>query len=68
MEYESDNYTNYNWCSLYSPRRIIKETGGNKRKSGDYPINYIIDIGQNTEKSPGYSRRHAVAQNPVKGH
>ena len=31
-EYESDSYTNYNWCSWFSQRRIIKRTGwlGNK--------------------------------------
>ena len=55
MEHESDVYTNYNWCSWYIHRRIIKMTGGlrNKGMSGDHPNYCIIEIGQNTEKSPG---------------
>ena len=38
-----------------SHQRIIKGTErlGNRRKSGDYPNYYIIENGQNTEKSPG---------------
>ena len=52
--YESNVYTNYNWCFWCSRKRIIKGTGGfgNKRRSGDYPNDYTIEIGQNTEKSP----------------
>ena len=44
-EYESDAYTNSNWCSWYSPQRINNETGGhgNKRSSGDHSSYYIID-------------------------
>ena len=62
MEHESDVYSNYNWCSWYSHRRIIKGTGGlgNKRTIGDHP-NYSI-----IEKSPGDSRRLAVTQTTVK--
>ena len=62
MEHESDVYTNYDWCSWYSHRRIDKETGGhgNKRMSGDLPNYYTIEIGQNTEKSPGDLRRFTV--------
>ena len=54
---ESDDYTNCNWCSWIDTR-----TGGleNKRTSGDH-LNYcIIEIGQNTKKRPGNSRRLAV--------
>ena len=49
----------YNW---YSHRRINKGTGeiGNKRTSGDHPNYYIIENGQNTEKSPEDLRRLAV--------
>ena len=36
--------------------------------SGDYPNYYIIENGQNTEKSPGDLRRLAVTQTPVKYH
>ena len=64
----SDVYTNYNWCSWYSHQRINKGTGGlvNKRTSGDYTNYYIIEIGQNTENSPGDLRRLVVIQTPVK--
>ena len=55
MEYESDGYTNCNWCSLYSHQRIGKMTGGlgNKRTSRDHPNFSIIEISQNIEKSSG---------------
>ena len=68
MEHESDVYTNCNLFSWYSHRRINKGTGGleNKRKSGDHPNNCIIEIDQNTEKSPGDSRSLAVTQTSVK--
>ncbi len=50
MEHESDDYTNWNWCSW-----INKGTGGlgNKRTSGDYPNDSNIEDGQDTEKRPG---------------
>ena len=54
MEHESDIDTNRNWRAWYSHQRIDKGTGGlgNKRKSGD-DLNYsIVEIIQNTEKSP----------------
>ena len=68
MEHESDNYTNLDWCFWYSQQRIIKWVGGlgNKRTSRDHPNYYIIENGQNTEKSPGDLRRLAVTQTPVK--
>ena len=46
------------------------ETGGleNKRTSGDRPNYSIIEIGENTEKSPGDLRRLAVIQTPVRNH
>ena len=49
---------------------LCKETGrlGNKRTSGDHTNYYIIEIGQNTEKSPGDSRRLAVTQTHLKDH
>ena len=42
---------------------IIKGTGGlgNNRMNGDHPNNYIIENGQNTEKSSRDLRRLAVA-------
>ena len=64
------NYTNCDWCFWYSHQRIIKWTGGveNKRTSGDHPNYYIIENGQNTEKSPEHLRKLAVTQSPVKYH
>ena len=38
---------------------------GNKRTSRDHTHYRIIKITQNTEKSPGHSRRFVVTQNPV---
>ena len=69
MEPESDGDTNFNWYARYSHQRIDKGTGGlgNKRTSEDNPNYGIVEIGQNTEKSPEL-RRLAVAQNPVRNH
>ena len=68
VEHESDVYTHYNWCSWYSHKRIIKGAGGlgNKRTSGYHPNYYTIEIGQNSEKSPGDLRRLTVTQASVK--
>ena len=65
--YEGGNYTNRDWCFWYSHQRIIKGTGrlGNWRKNGDH---YIIENGQNNEKSPGDLRRLAISQTLVKDH
>ncbi len=41
---------------------------GNKSTSGNHPNYRIIEVGQNTEESPGDLRRHAVTQTPVKNH
>ena len=38
----------------------------NQRTCSDHPDSNIINIDQNTEKSPGDSRRLAVPQPPVK--
>ena len=68
VEHESDDYTNCNRCSWYSHEMINKGPGGlgNKRTSGDHPNSSNIEIGQNTEKSPGDLSRLAVTQTPVK--
>ena len=67
MEHENDVYTNYNWFFWYSHQRINKGTGGYgyKKSNGDHPNYYIVEIGQNTEQSPGNLRRLAVTQIPV---
>ena len=53
-----------------SHQRIIKGNGGlaNKRTSGDYPNYYIVENGQNTEKSPGNLKTLVATQTPVKDH
>ena len=55
MEHEGDSDTNCNWCARYSYQRINTWTGGlgNKRTSGDHSNNSIVEISQNTKKSPG---------------
>ena len=67
VEHESNSYTNCYWCSWYSHQRIDTRIGGlgNKRKSGDHPNYCIIEISQDTEKSPGRLRRIALPQTPV---
>ena len=55
MERKSDGYTSWNWHTLYNHQMIGTRNGGreNKRMGGDH-LNYsIVEIGQNTEKSPG---------------
>ena len=70
MEHDGHNYTNCNWYVWNSDKRITKGTGGlgGWRTSGDYQNYYIIENGQNTEKSPRDLRRLAVTQTPVKDH
>ena len=64
MEHEIDVHTNCNWCSWYSHRRINKGTGRleNIKASEDDPNYCIIEIGQDSEKSPGDLSRLAVTQ------
>ena len=55
IELESDSDTNCNWSAQYSYQMFATRTGGleNKGTSGDHPNYSIVDIGQDTEKSPG---------------
>ena len=41
---------------------------GNKKTSGNHPNNSIVNIGQNTEKSPEDLRKLAVTQTLVENH
>ena len=41
---------------------------GKNETGGDSPNYSIVEIGQNTEKSPGDWRRLAVSQTPVENH
>ena len=55
MEHENGGDTNINWRTRHAPQRIGTGTGefGNKRTSGNHPNYSIVEIGQNTKKSPG---------------
>ena len=68
MEHEGD--TNYDWRARYSHQRIGTETGGLrvKRTSGDHSNYSIVEISQNTKKSPGDLTKFAVTQTPVENH
>ena len=70
MEHDSGGYTNCHWCTRYSHEMVGTKTEGhgNNRSSGDHPNYNIVEIGQNTEKSPGNLSRLAVTQTPVKTH
>ena len=70
VEHESDGGTNCNRGSWYSHQRIHTGTGGlgNNRPSGEQSNYSIVEISQNTEKSPGDLRRLAVTQTPVRNH
>ena len=62
VEHGRDGYTNYNWCFWYSDQKFGKRSRrpGNKRSSGDNPNDSIIEIGPNSEKSPGDFRKLVV--------
>ena len=70
IEHENDNSINYHFCFWYCHERIKKRIGGlgNKKTRGDHPNYCIIEIGQNTKKSPRDLRRLAVTQTQVKDH
>ena len=70
MEHKSDGNTKCNWRAQYSHQRISTgiEGLGNKRTSGDYPNDSIVEIYQNTDESPGDLRRFAVTETSVKDH
>ena len=62
MKHESDGDTSCNSCAQINPERFSKGTRRlwNQKIGSDIPDNNIIKIGQNTEKSSGDFRRHAV--------
>ena len=49
---------------------LVQMTGGlgNKRTSGDHPTYCIIEIGQNTKKSPGDLRRLVFTQTTARNY
>ena len=70
IEHEVDDGNIYYWYMWNNPQRINNGTKRlrNQKTSGDLPIYSIVEIGQNTEKSPGNKKRHAITQTPVKDH
>ena len=70
VEHKRDDYTNCNWCSWYSHQKIGYMTGGlgNNGMSGDCTNDSIIEIGQNTEKSPRGLKKLADTQTSLKDH
>ena len=70
MEHESDGDTNCNRDAQYSHQRIGTGTGRlrDKRMSEGHPNYCIVEIVQNTEKSPGDLRWLAVSQIQVENH
>ena len=67
IEHESDGDTNCNWCTRYSHEKGGTGTGGfeNKKTNEDHLNDCIVEIRQNTKKSPG-ELRLAVTQISVK--
>ena len=55
MEHESDGDTSSNWYARYNLQMIGRGTGGlgDKRTNGDHTNYSIVEIAQNTKKSPG---------------
>ena len=54
-EHEGAGDTNYYCHTWNNPLRLIKSTRGvvNRRMSGNHPVYSVVEISQNTEKSPG---------------
>ena len=65
---ESDG--EYNWPAWYNHQKIEIRNRElrNKRAIGDYAHYSFVEIGQNTEKSPGDPRKVTVIQIPVENH
>ena len=60
------NDTNCKWCTWNSLQRLGKETGRieNQRKNQDHLDYSIVEVSQNTQKSPRDLKRLAVTQTP----
>ena len=65
-----DSDANCSWDTQCSHQRIYTRTRrlGNKRMNREHPNYSIVEISQNTQKSPGDLRRLGVNQNSVKNH
>ena len=58
--------TNYNWCTRNDHQRPGRAR--KRRTSQDHPDYSIVDISQNTKKSPGDLKRLAVTRTAEKDH
>ena len=68
MDHKGDGDTSCNWCT-WNGYQSFKNGAGRVENQGtnrDHSNYSIIEIGQNTEKTSGNLRRHAVTQTPVK--
>ena len=70
MEHESDGDTNCNWRARHGHQMIVTGNGelANKKTSGNPPNYSIVEIGQNTKKSPGDLRIFSITQTQVENH
>ena len=67
-EHEDNGDTNCNWCTRNGSKRLVRKTGGirHQRKIRNHPDYCIIEISQNTAKSPRDLRKLTVTQTPAK--
>ena len=67
MEHKGDSDPDYKWWPQNDPQRLGKEdrSVGNRRMSWVYPNHSIVEVSQNTEKSPG-DEELALIQIPLK--
>ena len=71
MEQENENDTNINWSAWNSPLKVLEKTTGvirNQKMNRNRRNNIIIEIGQNTKRSPGNLSRLSVTLIPVRDH
>ena len=67
-ELKKSNIEDCNWYTWNNPHRIDQGARRLRNQSRDHLDYNIINIGQNTEKSPGDLRRLAVTQTLVRTH
>ena len=67
VEHESDCETSCNLRTLNDTQSGLRELE-NRRMNRDHPSYCMVEIGQNTEKSPGDLRRIAVTQTSMKNY
>ena len=70
MEHQGDSDVNLIDALGTVSQRLGKENGRvkSRRMNRDHPGFSIVEIGQNTEQSPGDLKKLAVTQTPMKGH